>query len=63
MGETKKGKKGRMRKKKKKAEKDIKSKIKHLVRSGVHTRVITASAKGYKIFQKEKKKKNLEVPL
>ena len=45
MREIEKDKKARMRIKK--AEKDIKSKIKHLLRSGVHTRDVTDFAKGY----------------
>lgn len=73
MREIEKDKKARMRIKK--AEKDIKSKIKHLLRSGVHTRDVTDFAKGYSFgffllffsfvffffFQKEKR--NLEVLL
>ena len=48
MREIEKDKKARMRIKK--AEKDIKSKIKHLLRSGVHTRDVTDFAKGYSFF-------------
>ena len=69
MREIEKDKKARMRIKK--AEKDIKSKIKHLLRSGVHTRDVTDFAKGYSFFFLfvlfcfffQKEKRNLEVLL
>ena len=51
--EIEKDKKARMRIKK--AEKDTKSKIKHLLRNGMHARDVTDFAKGYSFFSRKRK--------
>ena len=61
MREIEKDKKARMRIKK--AEKDTKRKIKHLLRNGMHARDVTDFAKGYSFFFFQKEKRNLEVLL
>jgi len=54
--EIEKDKKARMRIKK--AEKDTKRKIKHLLRNGMHARDVTDFAKGYSFFFPEREKKS-----